>query len=220
MKKKIAHFILRLIGWKIQVDVPEIPKKAVIIGAPHVGWQDGFAAFFGGIILDLDYRVMIKRELMKPPLGWILNRLGALPVDRYSKDAAEQRRLLVENLKIEIEKNEEFVLVLAPEGTRRKVTHWKKGFYHIAIGTGIPIVCCYMDHVNKIGGVGKVIYPTGDINVDMKTIMAFYNTIPLKNPERFSLDVRYWKEEKEEKEENKIIIITLLMIIFTMIRMH
>jgi len=28
--------------------------------------------------------------------------------------------------------------VIPPEGTRRRVEHWKSGFYHIAVGAGVP----------------------------------------------------------------------------------
>ena len=73
----------------------------------------------------------------------------------------------------------------------KKVTRWKRGFYRIALAANVPIILCYMDHVNKIGGVGKMIHPSGDMDKDMREIMTFYANVPQKYPDRFSIDIEY-----------------------------
>ena len=59
-----------------------------------------------------------------------------------------------------IEERESFTLILAPEGTRKRTTHWKTGFYHIACGAGVPIVLGFLDYERKVGGIGPVVMPT------------------------------------------------------------
>jgi 1-acyl-sn-glycerol-3-phosphate acyltransferase len=69
------------------------------------------------------------------------------------------------------------VLLVPPAGTRSKVTHWKTGFYHIAKGANVPIVLGYLDYRRKVGGIGPVVHPTGNMEADMKIIRGFYADI-------------------------------------------
>jgi 1-acyl-sn-glycerol-3-phosphate acyltransferase len=80
--------------------------------------------------------------------------------------------------------NEKLILTIAPEGTRSRVKKWKTGFYHIAKGANVPIVLGFLDYRRKTGGIGPVIYPTGNIDADMETIRAFYDGITGKFPEK------------------------------------
>ena len=84
-------------------------------------------------------------------LPGVLRWLGAIPIDRTkSTDVVTQ---MVEELR----KRAELVLLLAPEGTRKKVTRWKTGFYHIARGAGVPLVLAFLDYARKEGGIGPVV---------------------------------------------------------------
>jgi len=67
----------------------------------------------------------------------------------------------------------------------------EKGFYHVAAGAKVPIALGYLDYKNKVAGVGKMVYPTGDMNKDMREIVAFYKDIQPKFPEKFSIDLEY-----------------------------
>ena len=87
----------------------------------------------------------------------------------------------------------EFMLSLAPEGTRQKVSKFKTGFYYIALKANVPICLGYLDYDKKIGGIGKVIHPSGDIDKDMAEIMEFFSQFKGKYPEKFSLDKRFSK---------------------------
>lgn len=77
-------------------------------------------------------------------------------------------------------------MIVSPEGTRKKVTHWKTGFYHIASGANVPIFLGFLDFRRKLGGFGPMIIPTGDIGADMKKIRKFYTTIKGKNHDQIS----------------------------------
>ena len=75
-------------------------------------------------------------------------------------------------------------LVIAPEGTRKRVERWKSGFYHIAHGAKVPIVLGFLDYKRKIGGFGPSIVATGDMEADMERIQEFYLKITAKRPEK------------------------------------
>ena len=111
--------------------------------------------------------------------------MGGVPVDRTSS------KNYVEAMIAEFNRRKEFMLTIAPEGTRGSVKAWKTGFYHIAVGAKVPIALGYLDYKNKIAGVGKMLYPSGDMEKDMKEIMAFYKPIQGKHSERFSIDLDY-----------------------------
>ena len=117
----IATLLLKAMGWKIRKDVPEIPKKCVAIGAPHVSWVDMLIGVGGAVILKLKVKVLIKAEVFRFPWKGIFKALGGIPVDRYSSKAAGDRKKLVQEVVKKLETEKEFVLVLSPEGHRRKV---------------------------------------------------------------------------------------------------
>jgi len=78
---------------------------------------------------------------------------------------------------------EEMVIALAPEGTRSHTTHWKTGFYYIALGANVPIILAFIDYPTKRIGLGSILYPTGDLDADMQLIRDFYADKRGKKPE-------------------------------------
>jgi 1-acyl-sn-glycerol-3-phosphate acyltransferase len=82
------------------------------------------------------------------------------------------------------------ILALTPEGTRSWSPRWKTGFYHIAQGANVPLVLAYFDFAKKIGGIGKLLQLSGDIDADMIEIENFYGQVTGKNPEYYNPDIR------------------------------
>jgi 1-acyl-sn-glycerol-3-phosphate acyltransferase len=82
-------------------------------------------------------------------------------------------------------------MVIAPEGTRKRVAQWRMGFYHTAVAAGVPITFGYLDYEKKEAGVGGVLYPSGDMAADMRYIADFYKNIKGKFPQNFQLDERF-----------------------------
>ena len=80
--------------------------------------------------------------------------------------------------------NEEFLLALAPEGTRTKVDSLRSGFYHIARTANVPILPVGLDFKNKTLVIGELLYPGNDEEADFKKIIAFFSTITGKHPEK------------------------------------
>ena len=114
--------------------LPDFPKY-IMIGAPHTSNWD-FVLFLGVIFrLKANVRFMGKAELFRNPLfGWFFYWCGGIPVDRKKSTG------LVDQMVEACNKSEQFILTIAPEGTRHHVSEWKRGFYHIAKSAGIPLV--------------------------------------------------------------------------------
>ncbi|HEU0293344.1 MAG TPA: lysophospholipid acyltransferase family protein [Anaerolineales bacterium] len=173
----IARLVMHLLGWRVDGTLPDLPKF-ILVGAPHTSNWD-FVLFLGVIFtLRANVRFMGKAELFRNPLGWFFYYCGGVPVDRKKSTG------LVEQMVEACNKAENFILTIAPEGTRHHVTEWKRGFYHIARGAGIPIVLAVVDGKHKTVRIGQIFNPTGDIEADLKTIKGFFSGIVGINPRR------------------------------------
>jgi 1-acyl-sn-glycerol-3-phosphate acyltransferase len=74
------------------------------------------------------------------------------------------------------------VLAIPPEGTRARVSAWKSGFYHIAVGAGVPIVLSVLDYGRRTMRIAAVIQPGGDYEADLAVIRSFYADAVGKHP--------------------------------------
>jgi hypothetical protein len=52
------------------------------------------------------------------------------------------------------------------------------------MGANVPIVLGYLDYRRKVGGIGPIVQPTGNMERDMEIIKAFYADITAKYPEQ------------------------------------
>jgi len=181
MKKLLARFCLRLFGWHIHNVIPVGTKKAVIIAAPHTSNWDFFIGRFAYWAVGVDIQFLIKKEAFKFPYAGLLKMAGGIPVDRSKNNK------MVEQITEMLNQSETFFIMITPEGTRKPNPHWKKGFYHIAMAAGVPIAIGYLDYAKKEGGIGKMFYPTGDYDKDIKEIKDFYRDKTARHPERFAL---------------------------------
>jgi len=184
---KVSYLILKLLGWKVYGQLPENAKKCVLVEAPHTSNVDfiiGRLAFFQ---LGIKAKFLIKKELFFPPLGFILKKLGGIPIDRSRSNK------VIDYVATLLKNSDELVVVITPEGTRKYNPNWKKGFYFIALKAKVPIVLAYIDYRKKEGGIGKVIYPSGNFERDFAEITEFYIDKTAKYPEKFNLSSMYRK---------------------------
>lgn len=47
----------------------------------------------------------------------------------------------------------------------------------------MPIVCAFLDYERKVGGIGPVFVPSGDVGADMDRLRVFYRGVRGKYPE-------------------------------------
>lgn len=177
--RRIARALLSLCGWRVRGEPPPL-KKYVLIGAPHTSNWDFPVGILALWALRIPGRWVGKHTLFRPPFGWIMRRLGGIPLNRA------RTRDFVPHMVEEFRRREELVLLIAPEGTRSLTPRWRSGFYHIAHGAGVPIVLGFADFGRKETGIGPVLTPTGDPEADMAKIRAFYEEKTGKRPEKTS----------------------------------
>ncbi len=172
-----TNLILRLVGWRVEGKLPDLPKFILIAG-PHTSNWD-FLMFLGVIFhLKANVKFMGKAELFRNPFGWFFYWCGGIPVDRKKSQG------LVEQMVDACGKSDKFILTIAPEGTRYKVSDWKMGFYHIAKNAGIPVAMAIVDGANKTMHVGQVFHLTENMDADIKTIKGFFNGMVGINPRK------------------------------------
>lgn len=177
MLSAISKWILRCFGWKIEGHYPHELKKFVIIVIPHTSNWDFPLGVLVRSALKAKVNYVGKDVLFRPPFGWLFRWLGGYPVNR-SKSSH-----FVDNVVDIFNKEEQFALTIAPEGTRRKVEKLKSGFYYIALGARVPIVMIKFDWGNRIVGICEPFYPTGNFEADMEIVKNFYRGVKGKNPQ-------------------------------------
>jgi len=172
-----AKLLMRIYGWRIDGKLPNIPKF-VLIGAPHTSNWD--AILFLGVIFSLraNVRVMAKAEAFRFPFGWFFRYCGGIPVDRRKSTG------MVDQMVKAFYESEQFVLTIAPEGTRHQVVEWKRGFYYIAKGARVPIVMAVVDGRHKTVQIGHIFHPTNDVEADMKSIQGYFAGVTGIKPRR------------------------------------
>ncbi|NDW18216.1 acyltransferase [Dysgonomonas sp. 216] len=178
--KKISSFILRKIGWKIE-GITDFPDKCVICVAPHTSNWD---LFLGKLVYSAMGRkacFLIKKSWFFFPMNIIFNALGGIPVDRNRKTA------LTDQMVEQFANRNCFQLAITPEGTRKKNSEWKKGFYYIALAANVPIVIVILDYGKKTVDFRAVFAPTGDADADIAHIQAYYKDVEGKHPEKFTM---------------------------------
>ena len=51
----------------------------------------------------------------------------------------------------------------------------------------MPLILAFVDYGRKVGGLGPVFTPTGDIDADMATIKQFYAGVQGRNADQFDV---------------------------------
>ena len=163
----LGRTILRLGGWTIAGNFANEPRM-VLIAAPHSSGWDAVWGLAVKLAMGVEIAFLAKAELFRGPLGWLLRKFGGIPVDRTRAHGA------VEQAAASLRSAERRWFVLAPEGTRRRVEHWKSGFWHIARAANVPVFCAYFHYPERTIGLGELFHMTGDLDADMARIREYY----------------------------------------------
>lgn len=166
-RRRLCGWVLARCGWRMAGALPNLPR-AVLIAAPHSSWWDGVWGLLFKVALGVDIAFMGKRELFRGPLGWLLRRLGGIPIERHAAHG------LVEQVARRFAASDRFWIGIAPEGTRKPVVRWRSGFWHIARAAGVPIVPVAFDYPSRSIVVGDPFVPGHDLEADLATLRAFY----------------------------------------------
>ncbi|WP_375741033.1 lysophospholipid acyltransferase family protein [Pseudomonas boanensis] len=171
----VGHGVLRLMGWRIEGRLPAL-DKFVVIGAHHTSNWDFVIFLAVKFVLRLNARWFGKHTIFRWPFAHLLQRWGGVPIRRHLK------LNMVEQAIDGFRQHPQFMLVISPEGTRKRVERWKMGFYHIARGAGVPIVPAALDYANRRVVIGEPFWPSGDEQEDLRQLLAFYRPYVPKKP--------------------------------------
>ncbi|MEO7966567.1 MAG: 1-acyl-sn-glycerol-3-phosphate acyltransferase [Gemmatimonadaceae bacterium] len=171
---------LRVLGWRMEGNLPD-EAKLVLIVAPHTSNWDFVVGFLCYLALDVGATWFGKHTIFRWPFGAVFRHFGGIPIYRDSQSAGS----VVDLYSDEFAKRERMVLAIAPEGTRRKVTEWKSGFYRIAVRAGASIVPVILDYSRKRIVLDAPIYPTGEWETDIVRIKGRFKAEQARHPEQF-----------------------------------
>ena len=185
--KKLWTSLARLFGWKFDIpDAATVERlhHCVLVEAPHTSIYDFLLGAACMWKMNLNGRFFIKKEFFVFPLRRFLRRYGALPIDRGNRS-----NHMVDKAVETLNNENNITIVITPEGTRKKVKRWKRGFYEIAMQANVPIAVTYINYKTRVMGVGPLIEPSGDFNADMLRILDFYNNVSPRNADGWDLEL-------------------------------
>ena len=175
----LSSFILtKIMGWKVIDPFPEIPK-CVLAVAPHTSNWDFVVGKLAYNSLGRQANFLIKAEWFFFPFNIFFSRMGGIAVKRGRNE------LLTNKLADEFKARDWMHLGITPEGTRKPVKEWKKGFYFIALNANVPILLIGLDYGKKEARVLDMFYPTGNYEEDIVKIKDSFKDIKAKKPENF-----------------------------------
>ena len=182
VRKWFGRKYLKMRGFTFVGEFPEGVKKSIIISAPHTCMEDFVIGRCFFWMQGRSVKFLIKKEFFKPVLGWILRKIGGIPVDR-----SRGNNMVVKTAAV-FRQYDELNIVITPEGTRKRVEKWKRGFYYIAELAQVPVVLGFIDFKTKRCGYGPSFIPSGDFEKDWHILEDFYRGMQGKVPGNFSLE--------------------------------
>lgn len=178
MLQVVSKFIFtKLLGWKLIGIIPKELRKFVLIGVPHTSWHDFYIAALFREYVNRKIQFVAKRSLFRFPFGYFFRWMGGVPVDRTKSNNLVDAIVTIFNQK------EEFILAISPEGTRKKVSRWRTGFYHIAKNANVPVVMMTFDYGKKQIKISKPYFMTDNKEADFSHFYSFYKGVVGKVPE-------------------------------------
>ena len=163
----LGRFCMGLTGWRFEGGVPDV-RKMVLIVAPHTSNWDFPVGLQAKLALRLGCTFVGKHTLFRWPLGVFMRWLGGIPVNRQAAAG------FVSEVVAALRAADRMTVVIAPEGTRRRVEQWKSGFYRIAVEGGVPILPVGFDYGRRVVFFAPLFHPTGDYDEDLAKLKALY----------------------------------------------
>lgn len=178
LTRAIGRFLLFGLRWQVKGTVYNAPKLVMVL-APHTSTCDFLVGLASMLAVGFRSSWLIAAKHTWWPLGIFMRRLGGIPVHRSAPHDVVSQMVKTFN------DNDKLLFALSPEGTRKKVTKWKTGFWHIASDAGVPIQLISFDYARRITECGPVIETSNNIEADMKLIQNYYKGVQAKYPSKF-----------------------------------
>ena len=174
--RAMGIIVLNVLRWSITGKLPQ-NSKFIIAVAPHTSNWDfviGMAMMFA---LNLRVKFMGKKDIFIWPFKSFLEGIGGIAIDRNVKHG------VVEQMVEQFNQHEQFILALAPEGTRKKTVQWKSGFLHIAQKANVPVVPVSFDYAKKEIYIHSEIFLGDDIPQELIAFKNIFSDVCAKKPQ-------------------------------------
>lgn len=172
LKARLYQFVFTTcLGWRIEGKMNPDIKKCVIMVVPHSHSFDFFLGLFARGIIDMEMNFVAKKELFNSWMGWYFKWMGGAPLDRTPGQQNVQAIAAIFN------QREVFRMAIAPEGTRKKVSELRSGFYFIAHAAQVPIIPVAFDYKRKVVSLGSYFYPTGNYDNDLPELLQHFKGV-------------------------------------------
>lgn len=175
--RAVGRWLLGIAGWRVDGELPALPRFVICV-VPHTTNWDFVVGYAAKMAVGLRASWLGKHTLFRGPIGPVLRWMGGIAVDRRAAHG------VVEQAAARFRESDTLVLAVAPEGTRKPVTRWRTGFYHIARIAGVPIVPVGLDWAGRRVRIGEPQEPTGDETADLERLMSFFRRVRGRHPER------------------------------------
>ena len=170
LSRAIGRFGLQCLGWRMEGEFPNAAKLVAIV-APHSSNWDFVVGLLAKYAIGVRASFLAKHTLFRWPFGALFRHWGGIPVVRDSSHD------VVEQTVAEFARRDTLVLAIAPEGTRKPVTRWRTGFYHIAHGARVPILVVALDWGRKTVRFGPTLHTTSDVEADLGRLRAAFDGV-------------------------------------------
>jgi 1-acyl-sn-glycerol-3-phosphate acyltransferase len=178
ISRTIALLAMRLSGWRIEGEFPNLPQFVVIV-APHTSNWDFFVGVMAMFAMGFRGTFLGKHTLFRWPAGAIMRWLGGVPVDRASPHNVVQQTVG------HFYSRKQLLLAMSPEGTRKKLAAWRTGFWYVAKGAGVVIVPAAFDYPAKRIRIFGAVTLSDDIGADLLRLRSHFDARMAKHPDLY-----------------------------------
>ena len=178
ISRALALLAMRLTGWRVEGEFPNLPQFVVIV-APHTSNWDFFIGVMVMFAIGFRGTFLSKDSLFRWPTRGVMRWLGGVPVDRANPHNVVQQTIDY------FRSRPQMLLALSPEGTRKKLEAWRTGFWYVAKGAGVPIVPAAFDFPAKRVRIFAPMTPGEDIDADIALLRAHYDARMAKYPSQY-----------------------------------
>lgn len=173
-----GRVILAIMGWRLEGQIPG-DRKIIVAIAPHTSNWDFVVGLCALLALDLNIHWIGKHTMFKAPFLKLLMSVGGIPIDRSRPEG------VVQQITDRMCREDQIIIGIMPEGTRKKVMHWKTGFLRIAKAAQCRVLLAALDYGQKSVFLGNIVEPQDDIEQQVRQIKHYYRKYQPKRPEWF-----------------------------------
>ncbi len=181
----LARAILRLFGWRVVCHgLPA--RQGVVMVYPHTSNWDFPVGVLTKWTLGFELKFWAKDSLFRlPVVGHWMRAIGGVAINRRSANGMVGDT--VRQMREAKAADRSFWLIVAPEGTRGYVDHWKSGAYNVAVQAEVPVGLASFDFATKQVLFTDFVEVSGDADQDFALFAQVLRGRKGKRPDQAGL---------------------------------